>query len=88
MIEMFLNFGEISDPERSLPVLAHQGLISKLLLVVVVVTPPWMLIYKPYLLKKKHDEAKGEKKLVEMKEHPSFGGKIEMTTLPQRQLQA
>ena len=50
MIEMFLNGGEITSPDTTLPILDNQTTISKVMLSIVVVCPPWILFVKPYLV--------------------------------------
>jgi V-type H+-transporting ATPase subunit a len=55
MIEMFMNGGEIKDPDASLPVLDNQARWSKAMLILVIICPPWMLLVKPLVLKNRHE---------------------------------
>ena len=70
MIQMFINGGEIPDPQKELPVLENQTQWSKAMLYLALICPPWMLLVKPLILKNEHDK---EKKVVRVN-----GGHVEM----------
>lgn len=55
MIELFLNFGNITDPEKEAPVIAGQETVCKLILALVLICPPWMLLVKPLIMKQNHE---------------------------------
>jgi hypothetical protein len=56
MIEMFINGGEIKEPDRTLPVLDNQQTWSRVMLILAILTPPWMLFVKPFILYKSHQQ--------------------------------
>ena len=51
MIELFLNGGNIANPENEAEIIFGQETICKFILVIAVVAPPWMLLAKPLILK-------------------------------------
>ena len=55
MIELFLNYGDQTNPDQELPVFYGQRWVNKLMLLIIVVTPPWMLFTKPYLIISEHN---------------------------------
>ena len=57
MINMVLNFGEVPEAEagRFLPLIPAQAYVCKALLLLVMICPPWMLLAKPFLLKRDHE---------------------------------
>mmetsp|Transcript_25717 Transcript_25717/g.39549 ORF Transcript_25717/g.39549 Transcript_25717/m.39549 type:complete len:170 (-) Transcript_25717:66-575(-) len=73
MIEMCLNGGEIKDPDNELPVLTHQMFWSQLMLNLAIIMPIWMLLVKPFMLKKAAEEKETHREAV--------GGDFEMDVL-------
>lgn len=61
MIELFLNYGEQTNPGQELPVFYGQKWCNKIMLFIIVVTPPWMLFTKPYLIISEHNKILQEK---------------------------
>ncbi|RUP48507.1 V-type ATPase, V0 complex, 116kDa subunit family [Jimgerdemannia flammicorona] len=57
LIYMFLTPGKVDPKDQLYP---GQGPVQAFLLFVAAVCVPWMLLMKPYLLKKEHEKAKSE----------------------------
>lgn len=49
MINMFLNYGALSENEAA--IISGQEAVSKIILACVLIMPPWMLLAKPLILK-------------------------------------
>jgi len=55
MISMFLHFGELNT-DKELPIIQDQTTYCRLMFGLALITPPWMLLTKPLLMKKEHED--------------------------------
>jgi V-type H+-transporting ATPase subunit a len=74
IINVFLNMGAPNPESNELDVLTHQEFWSKLMLTIAIITPPWMLLVKPLILKRQHQDRKAERR--------KRGGDYEMSVSP------
>ena len=52
---MFLHFGELNT-DKELPIIQDQTTYCRLMFGLALITPPWMLLTKPLLMKKEHED--------------------------------